>query len=336
MRRLNYKHLQYFHAVAAEGSVQGAAERLNVTPQTISGQLKLLEDDMGVNLFVKSGRGLELTDAGHVAMDYCKQIFQLGDELQEVMNLGITERPTEFRVGIVDALPKSIAHRLLLPALDLPGQMRVVCHEEQMSVLLGELAVHRLDLVLADSPIPPGMNIRCFNQLLGQSRLACFATTDLIERHVANGSESSSDTTQQRRPFPQCLTDAPVLLPTDTASGLRTDLLSWFNRTGITPRITGEFDDSALLKAFGSQGHGFFFAPAVIADEICTRNTVQCIGVVDELSQQFYAISAERRIRHQAVKAITEQTPLAEASTEPESKKVNKKEKNSDEGEADG
>ncbi|WP_221798299.1 transcriptional activator NhaR [Oceanobacter mangrovi] len=298
MRRLNYKHLQYFFAVAVDGSVQAAADRLNITPQTISGQLKLLEDDMGVALFNKSGRGLELTDAGRVALDYCRQIFQLGDELQEVMHLGITERPTEFRVGIVDALPKSIAHRLLSPSLTLASNMRIICHEEQMAALLGELAVHRLDLVLADSPIPPGMNIRCFNHPLGRSRLACFAANKLIPRSEFE--------------FPRCLHDAPVLLPTDTASGLRTELLSWFKRAGITPRITGEFDDSALLKAFGSQGHGFFFAPAVIAKEICQKYRVKVVGVVEELTQEFYAISAERRITHQAVKAITEQPPLTE------------------------
>ncbi|MDO6683543.1 MULTISPECIES: transcriptional activator NhaR [unclassified Oceanobacter] len=300
MHRINYKHLQYFHSVATEGSIQLAAIRLSVTPQTISGQLKILEDDLGVALFAKSGRGLELTDAGRVALDYSRQIFQLGDELQEVMNLGITERPSEFRVGIVDALPKSIAHRLLSPAMLLPGTMRIVCHEEQMSSLLGELAVHRLDLILADSPIPPGMNIRCFNHLLGRSRLACFATPELVQQQ------------QGKRTFPDMLNEAPVLLPTDTASGLRTDLLSWFNHTGIAVRIAGEFDDSALLKAFGSQGHGYFFAPDVIREEICAKYQVRCVGTVKELMQEFYAISAERRISHQAVAAITRQTPLGE------------------------
>ncbi|MBM95540.1 MAG: transcriptional activator NhaR [Oceanospirillaceae bacterium] len=294
MRSLNYKHLLYFHTVADQGSVQKAAERLNVTPQTISGQLKYLEDDMGTELFTKSGRSLTLTDAGQVAFDYTRQIFQLGEELQEVMQLGIDNRPTEFRVGIVDALPKSIAHQLLKPALALPGEMRLICHEEQMSALLGELAVHQLDLVLADSAIPSGMNIRCFNHLLGRSQMACFATQELASRY--------SD-----KPFPQSLQQAPVLLPTDSASGLRTQLLSWLNRSAISVRIAGEFDDSALLKAFGSQGHGYFFAPEVIREEICQKYEVECVGLVEELVQEFYALSAERKIAHQGVHAITEQ-----------------------------
>lgn len=294
MRALNYKHLLYFHTVATQGSIQKAAERLNVTPQTISGQLKYLEDDMGTVLLAKSGRGLTLTDAGQVAFDYTRQIFQLGEELQEVIQLGISNRPTEFRVGIVDALPKSIAHQLLKPALALPGAMRLICHEEQMSALLGELAVHQLDLVLADSAIPSGMNIRCFNHLLGRSPMACFATRELADRH--------SD-----RAFPQSLQHAPVLLPTDSASGLRTQLLSWFKRSAITVRIAGEFDDSALLKAFGSQGHGYFFVPEVLREEICLKYQVECVGKVDELVQEFYALSADRLISHQGVQAIIEQ-----------------------------
>jgi LysR family transcriptional activator of nhaA len=294
--RINYKHLQYFHAVAEEGSVQQAAIRLNVTPQTISGQIKILEEQLGKPLLTKSGRQLELTDAGRLALDYSRQIFELGDQLQEVMQLGIDDRPVEFKVGIVDALPKSIAHRLLSPALALPGNTRIICHEEQMSALLGELAVHRLDLVLADAPIPSGMNIRCFNHSLGSSRLACFAAPELANRNLKD--------------FPQCLDDAPVLVPTDTASGLRTELLSWFKRESLQVRITGEFDDSALLQAFGSQGHGYFFAPEAIKEEICEKYGVRWVGTSHELTQEFYAISADRRIGHPAVQAISQQPPL--------------------------
>tara|TARA_B100000287_G_scaffold308380_1_gene291523 strand:+ start:453 stop:1343 length:891 start_codon:yes stop_codon:yes gene_type:complete len=296
MKRLNYKHLQYFHCVAEEGSVLAAARRLNVTPQTISGQLRLLEDELGNQLFAKAGRGLELTDAGRVALDYTREMFRLGDELQEVMLQETTERPLEFRVGIVDALPKSIAHRLLAPALSGSGFMRIICHEEQMSVLLGELAVHLLDLVLADSPIPSGMNVRCFSHPLGRSTMACFAAPALVQ--------------QFSHDFPQCLRDAPLLLPTDTASGLRTELLSWLDRMDISMRISGEFDDSALLQAFGGEGHGFFFAPSAIREEICAKYDVTCVGEVDELVQEFYAVSAERKISHKAVKLITEHAAL--------------------------
>lgn len=300
MRHINYKHLLYFHTVAQEGSVQRAAERLNITPQTISGQLRLLEDEMGNRLFSKSGRGLALTEAGQTAYDYTRQIFQLGEELQEAMHQGGNTRPLSLRVGIVDALPKSIVHRLLAPALSLPGDMRLVCHEGQMSTLLGELAVHRLDLVLSDSPIPGGMNIRCFNHLLGRSAMACFASHECTSDHT------------ESHTFPDCLNNAPLLLPTDSGSGLRTQLLSWLNRSGITVRIAGEFDDSALLKAFGSQGHGYFFAPDVIREEICQKYQVACLGHSNDLVQEFYAVSAEQHTTHPGVLAITSHNAFGE------------------------
>ncbi|MEC8443675.1 MAG: transcriptional activator NhaR [Pseudomonadota bacterium] len=297
MRRLNYKHLQYFHAVAQCGSIQGAAERLRVTPQTISGQIKLLEDDIGDALFVREGRHLVLTEAGTLARDYCDDIFRLGDELQDNLKQGLATRPQTLRVGIVDALPKSIAHQLLAPLLSTHGPMRLICREEQMSTLLGELAVHRLDLVLADSPIPVGINIRCVSQPLGASALGCFATESLMSQFSG--------------PFPQCLQGAPLLIPTDTSSSLRTNLLNWLSRQGIEPTIAGEFDDSALLKAFGSEGHGFFFAPEVITQEVCQRYRVVQAGTISELEQTFYAISAERKVMHSAVRTLTDpsQTP---------------------------
>lgn len=291
MRRLNYKHLQYFYTVAELSGIQAAADRLSVTPQTISGQLKLLEDDLGEALFRKQGRGLELTDAGHLALEYCRDIFRLGDELQEVLQQGLATRPEELRVGIVDAMPKSIAHQLLSPVIRDAPHMKLICREEQINALLGELVVHRLDLILSDSPMPTGMNIRCFNHLLGHSQVACFAKSTLI---------ADNDK------FPECLHDAPVLLPTDSSSAMRTNLLSWLQRQNIPVRIAGEFEDSALLKAFGSGGHGFFFAPKMIANEICERYKVQLVGVIQELEQEFYAIVAERRINHSAVKELTE------------------------------
>ena len=290
MNRLNYKHLHYFYHVAETGSLHAAADKLAITPQTISGQLKLLEDDLGEPLLRRKGRNVELTDAGQMAYQYCKDIFRLGDEMQEVLQLGLDARPEELRVGVVDALPKSITHRLLAPVIANHPDMKIICREEQMTTLLGELAVHRLDLVLADSPMPPGMNIRCFSHELGASRIACFAHRRLM-------SETA---------FPACLNDAPVLIPTGSSSTLRTNILSWLKRQGMVVRVAGEFDDSALLKAFGSAGHGFFFAPEVITDEICQRYDVEVAGVVTDLQQSFYAVVAERRHPHSAVKELTE------------------------------
>ena len=290
MKRLNYKHLRYFHTVASEGSIQAAAELLHLTPQTISGQLRSLEQELGVELFVKTGRNLQLTDAGRLALNYSHDIFQLGTQLQEALVHGEHAITRELRVGIVDALSKSIAQQLVAPAISGNTPMRLICREQPMPELLGELAVHNLDLVLADSPIPSGLNIRCYSHLLGSSPLACFAASSL--------------TTEKT--FPDCLHSAPLLLPTETHSGVRASLISWLGRHQIRPFIAGEFDDSALLKAFGRQGHGYFFAPAVIKDEVCRTYHVQEVGIADDLSQAFYAISAEPKVQSDTLKRIVE------------------------------
>ncbi|ASP40126.1 LysR family transcriptional regulator [Bacterioplanes sanyensis] len=291
MTSLNYKHLLYFQQVAQEGSVQAAAARLNVTPQTISGQLRLLEQQLGVALLRKSGRQLELTSAGRLALQYSRDIFALGDQLQQAMRQGDKPQPRELRVGIVDALAKSIAHQLLMPALT-QEPLQLTCREQPMPDLLGELAVGKLDLVLADSPIPANMKIRCFSHLLGSSPLACFSAPSLQQVFHA--------------PFPHCLQDAPLLLPTDTHSGVRASVLSWLSRHQLECRIAGEFDDSALLKAFGSQGHGFFFAPAVISQDISDKYGVTAVAVVDELQQSFYALYAERDNGNTSVQRIVD------------------------------
>jgi LysR family transcriptional activator of nhaA len=289
VKPLNFKHLFYFQQVAQEGSVQAAASRLNVTPQTISGQLRLLEQQLGAELLRKSGRQLELTSAGRLALHYSRDIFDLGEQLRDALHYGEDQQPRQFRAGIVDALPKAIAHQLLLPALD-AGPTQLICREQPMPDLLGELAVGKLDLVLADSPIPANMKIRCFSHLLGSSRMECFATAALSAQWPAA--------------FPQCLHGAPLLLPTDTHSGLRASLLSWLARHQVQSRIMGEFDDSALLKAFGSQGHGFFFAPAVIRDDVCSKYGVTLVGEVDELQQAFYALCADRDGGDQSIERI--------------------------------
>lgn len=291
MPRLNYRHLEYFHAVVQEGGVRAAAERLHLTPQTISMQLKQLEDALGAPLLARSGRGLEPTAAGEVALRYAEDIFALGQELSEVIRSDTLDRPLEFRVGVLDSIPKSIAHWLLEPALQLERGVRIVCREQSFAALLGELAVHRLDLVIADAPYPPALNVKCFNHPLGASGLSCFATSALVARHEGS--------------FPALLDGAPLLLPREETAW-RATMLAWLDRHEVRPWIRGEFDDTALMKAFGHAGAGFLFAPSVTADEICEQYGLLEVGSVDDVKQELYAISVERRITHPAVRAITE------------------------------
>lgn len=291
MPRLNYRHLQYFAAVVQERGVRAAAAKLHLTPQTISSQLRQLEETLGAPLLARSGRGVEPTEAGRLALRYAEEIFALGDELAEVVRSGAPERALAFRVGLLDSIPKSIAHWLLEPAMSLQEPVRIVCREQSFAELLGALAVHRLDLVIADAPFPPGLDVKCFNHPLGSSSLSCFGSPALLRAH--------------RGSFPARLDGAPVLLPREETAWRRA-LLGWLGARGVTPWIRGEFDDTALMKAFGQAGQGFFFAPGVTADEVCAQYGLKAVGTIADVKLDLYAISVERRITHPAVRAITE------------------------------
>ncbi|MCW9047026.1 MAG: transcriptional activator NhaR [Gammaproteobacteria bacterium] len=288
---INYKHLHYFWAVAKEGGIARASERLHLTPQTISGQLSLLEENLGEALFNRVGRNLELTEIGRLALSYADEIFVLGGELEEVIRNLPSGRPMVFKVGITDVVPKSIAYRLLAPALELPESVRIVCRENSIEDLLTELALHRLDMVIADSPIPHGVNVRGFNHQLGECGISFFAAPEL-KKTLNKG-------------FPQNLNASPMLLPGESTV-THSRLLNWFDKQHIHPRIVGEFDDSALMKAFGQAGTGIFMAPTPIASEVEKQYGVRVIGKTEEVREQFYAISVERKISHPAVAAITE------------------------------
>jgi LysR family transcriptional activator of nhaA len=194
-----------------------------------------------------------------------------------------------FRVGVVDVVPKSIASRILAPALALNDPVRLVCRESNLDSLLGELALHRLDLVIADGPIPSGLNVTGYNHNLGESGISFLATASLAKA-LRNG-------------FPQSLTGAPLLIPSEI-NMVQSRLLQWLEGLHIHPRIVGEFDDSALMKAFGQAGKGVFIAPSAIAEEVAKQYRVRIIGSTEAVREQFYAINTERRIAHPAVAAI--------------------------------
>jgi LysR family transcriptional regulator, transcriptional activator of nhaA len=291
MPRLNYRHLEYFHEVLRCGGVRAAAERLHLAPQTVSAQLKQLEDALGQPLLQRSGRRLEATAAGRMALRYAEEIFAIGEELRASLQSGAMERPLELRVGTLDCIPKSITHWLLEPALLADRQLRIVCRERSFEELLNELAMHRIDLIIADAPHPQGAGNKCFDHPLGGSGLSCFATPTLATAHPGT--------------FPACLHGAPILLPREDTAW-RAALWSWLQRQGVQPWIRGEFDDTALMKSFGHAGSGFFFAASAMAEEICRQYGVTETGSTHEVRQQLYAISAQRRITHPAVRLITE------------------------------
>jgi LysR family transcriptional activator of nhaA len=291
MRRLNYSHLEYFWTIAREGSIVRAAEALHLTPQTISGQLKLLEDTVGQPLFDRVGRGLVLSDTGRVVYQYADEIFSLGAELANVVRSNQSHSPATLSVGTVNSLPKLIAERIIAPALTTGDPVRVRCHEASLEQLLGELAVHRLDLVVSDQPVPAGLSLKAYNHFLGQSGLSFFASRGRARPYCKG--------------FPASLDDAPMLLPSQH-SALRRRMDEWFETTQIAPRVVGEFDDSALLKAFGEAGVGVFAGPTVIENQIARMYRATVVGRTSEITERFYAISPERRLKHPAVVLITD------------------------------
>ncbi|MDB5981187.1 MAG: nhaR [Pseudomonas sp.] len=288
---LNYRQLHYFWVVATTGSIVRASEQLNLTPQTISGQISLLEQSFGADLFQRVGRQLELTEAGRLALPYAEQMFQLGNELEALLSAQPDEQQILFRIGVADVVPKSIVYRLIAPTMELPEPIRITCREDKLERLLADLAIQRLDLVISDSPMPSHLDIKGYSQKLGECGVSFFATQGLAERYGAD--------------FPQGLQGAPLLIP-GQETVVRSRLMRWFAEQKVQPRIVGEFDDSALMKAFGKSGSGIFIAPSVIADEVQAQYGVLRIGQTDAVTESFYAISVERKVKHPGIVAITE------------------------------
>ncbi len=290
MEWLNYHHLQYFWVVAREGSIVRASEELRLAHPTISGQIHKLEEVLGEKLFSRRGRNLVLTEAGRVAFRYADEIFSLGREFTDTLKGRATGRPLRLVVGVADVLPASLVRRFLEPAFHLGQPVRVVCRaDKSVDEFVAELALHRVDVVIADGPVGSGVSVRAFSHPLGECGTSFFAAPKLAAA--------------MKRRFPRSLDGAPFLLP-GAPSTVRRSLEQWLISQDVHPTIVAEFDDSALARAFGVDGMGVFAAPTVIEAEILQQSGVRVIGRSEEVRQQFYALSVERKIKHPAVVAI--------------------------------
>lgn len=290
MEWLNYHHFHYFWVVAREGSIVAASKQLRLAPPTISGQIHQFEETLGEKLFVQKGRGLVLTDAGRVAFRYADEIFSLGREfLDTIKGRARSGRPLRLVVGVADVLPPSLVRRFLEPAFGTGEAVQVVCRgDRSVAEFVAELALHTVDVVIADGPAGASP-IRAFNHLLGECGTTFFAAPKLAGTI--------------RRKFPRSLDGKPFLFP-GAPSAVRRALEQWFDAEGIRPRIVAEFDNSALAKELGRHGMGVFAAPSVIEAEVLHDYGVRVVGRAERVRQQFYAISIERKIRHPSVAAI--------------------------------
>ena len=290
---LNYHHLRYFYTVAKEGSLRGAAEKLKISQSSICAQIQLLESALGEVLFRLSARSLVLTEFGHLILGYAEEIFRLGRELLNARKQFPGVRALRLNVGIVDSFPKLTSFEILRPAFTHDPPIHVTCHEGKLDDLLVQLATHRVDVVLADEPASPGLQLKTFNHPLGSSGITFCAAPSLAR-------------TLKGR-FPRNLNGAPALLGTQNTS-LRRGLEKWFRSEGIEPRIVGEFEDGALAKIVATEGIGFIHVPTSSAREAVERYGFTILGRTTKCEIQFYAITAERRVDHPAVRAITENT----------------------------
>jgi len=288
---LNYHHLLYFWVIAREGSIKQAREVLSLSQPALSAQLRALEDAIGEKLFSRVGRKLVLTDVGKVVYRYADEIFSLGRELTNALKGYGTQHPIRLVVGIAEVVPKMVAYKLLKVVYKQFEHMKIVCWEGRLERLLGELALHALDIVITDTPVPPSVSIEAHTHLLGESGVTLFGPEHLASHY--------------RRRFPQSLDGAPFLLPTPN-SMLRRSLDEWFRKYGIEPFIVGEFEDGATMQAFAQEGHGLFPGSSVVESEITRQNQVHKVARITGLRESFYGITVERRLKHPAVLAISE------------------------------
>lgn len=284
----NYKHLYYFWVVAKEGGISRAADKLDMAVQTVSAQVRELERSLGYALLKPAGRGLVLTDAGHAAMQQADLIFQLGESLPARVKDAVSAPTVRLAVGICDGLPKLVVHRLLQPVIAEPN-LRLICNEGQLDELLGDLALHRLDVVLSDRPAPRNPNIKLYSHALGSSAIAWYGTKALVAA--------------AKKGFPSSLTDVPVLLPT-AHTALRDRLDQWFEQRGMRPKVMGEFADSALLKTFGAGGLGVFPAAEWVHDDLLAHYAVQRLGTCEGVTEHFFAIGTEKKVHHPLVQRL--------------------------------
>lgn len=291
---LNYHHLRYFLAVAKEGGLRQAAERLHVSQPSISAQIRELEETLGEKLFRRSGRRKVLTEAGQIALRHAEEIFSLGSELVSAVKQRPTARALRLHVGVADSFPKLVTYQILKPVLARAEGVHVVCREGKLEDLLAQLAAHRLDIVLADEPAPSTVKIRTFSHQLGECSVTFCAAAELAPA--------------LRRGFPRSLDGAPALLPMETTA-LRRSLENWFRALQIRPRVVAECEDAALLKVMAANGSGFVPIPTLVSKEAVGRYQLRVIGTTDRCRDQFYAITAERKITHPLVSLITENAP---------------------------
>lgn len=292
MINLNYQHLYYFWLVARAPSLTAAAQKLEVSPSTISTQIKALEERLGHALFERKSRSLLLTERGKVALAYADDIFSLGTELIDTLRStsGHPNHVYRFRVGISHNLPKLLAHQLVSEATlceDFP--IHLVCLQGEASALVADLALHHFDLVLTDQPVSLSSDLPVTSLMIGECGIHLMGVPDLVAKY--------------KEGFPHSLTGAPLLLP-DIDSKMRELLEDYFHTHHINPQVIAEVGDSAMLKSFGQGGLGLFPVPSIAVKQVSLQYQVEEVGQLSDIKERVYVSYAAGRAENPAVQAI--------------------------------
>lgn len=299
LSKLNYNHLYYFHVVAKWGSITRASVEMRLAQSTVSAQINTLEDILGEKLFEKQGRNIKLTEAGEIAHRYCKQIFELGEEMYKLIEGSATGRPERLRLGIADTLPKLLAYRVLSPIYDSPDPPILDIREGSAEKLLAELAIHSVDAVILDCPIPPSVNVRAYNHPLGECGVSF-----LVSKKLAHASGAH---------FPQSLEEADLLMPSPAAA-VRSEIDNWITENRLNVRIVGEFQDSALMKIFGRHGRGVFPVPTLIEKEVCQEMHCKVLGRITAPIERYFLITTQKRLSNPILARLAGIHPLTTSS----------------------
>lgn len=286
---LNYHHLFYFSVIAEEGGVAPAARKLHVTHSTLSAQLRALEHHFGVPLFERRGKRLVLTPFGREAAGYAADIFRLGRELSDVARGRGRPGREVLRVGAVAALPKTLVHHILGPAMDRLKAGTAFIRQDTSATLFEALATGRLHMVLTDDVPPTTPGVRVHTHPLGETEILLYARAKLARR--------------LRKGFPHSLDQAPFVLPPGSTF-VRKRLEAWFAQQDVRPSVKAEIDDAGLLRSFGSAGRGVFPVRAALRAEIEDLHDVELVGRCDGVRERYYAVTTERRIAHPGLAAV--------------------------------
>jgi LysR family transcriptional activator of nhaA len=297
--RLNYHHLQYFYAIATHGSIAKASLALHITPQTLSSQLQKLEEQLGYTLFDRIGKKMHLNAMGNVTYSYAKEIFDLGDELLNSLQNHSEQFAFKFAIGVTDVIAKVFSFNFLKQIYTMDDSIKLICKETSLDTLLRELAINKLDAVLSDTSLPAYTAVKAFNHFVGKSGMSFFSTP--------------KEAQYLKQTFPQSLDGAPFFLAGE-GSNQRINVLSWFERIGVQPKIIGEFDDSVLTKYFCQANYGICCAPTIIEQHVINQFDLSVIGRTDQIMEHYYLISPERKVKHPAVQhLLTESRKLFQA-----------------------